>query len=212
MEHQEVCHETQRGHVGRARPDRQPQGGARCAGPQAWCRAAAARQGGRLLIEKKVQLDLSRWVGHAVDDGLSTEQALSELRGRPVPWQAPDGALNVTVKAKAKGKTPGSKPPRAWRQRSMQVFCSTSSRVRRVPRLPKWRCRPHLRTAAFAYAQWWVPSWSANLAPSRMCVTSWRHARSTTTHRPWLRRWILHAACAPMHATRGRANALRLIS
>jgi AbrB family looped-hinge helix DNA binding protein len=43
---------------------------------------------GRLVIEKRVQLDLSRWVGKAVDDGLTTEQALSELRGRPVPWRA----------------------------------------------------------------------------------------------------------------------------
>ena len=45
-------------------------------------------EGGRLLIEKRVALDLSRWIGKAVDDGLSTEQALAELRGRPVPWQA----------------------------------------------------------------------------------------------------------------------------
>jgi AbrB family looped-hinge helix DNA binding protein len=44
-------------------------------------------EGGRLLIEKRVQLDLSRWIGKAVPDGLSTAQALSELRGRPVPWQ-----------------------------------------------------------------------------------------------------------------------------
>ena len=43
-------------------------------------------EGSRLLIEKRVTLDLSRWIGQAVDDGLSTEQALSELRGRPVPW------------------------------------------------------------------------------------------------------------------------------
>ncbi len=42
---------------------------------------------GRLVIEKKVSLDLSRWVGHAADDGLSTAQVLSELRGRPVPWR-----------------------------------------------------------------------------------------------------------------------------
>ena len=41
---------------------------------------------GRLLIEKKVSLDLTRWVGKATDDGLSTDQALTELRGRPVPW------------------------------------------------------------------------------------------------------------------------------
>ena len=44
-------------------------------------------EGGRLVIEKKVQLDLSRWMGTAVDDGLSTDEALAELRGRPVPWQ-----------------------------------------------------------------------------------------------------------------------------
>ena len=45
---------------------------------------------GRLLIEKKVALDLSRWVGKAIDDGLTTNEALSELRGRPVPWQSGD--------------------------------------------------------------------------------------------------------------------------
>ena len=39
-----------------------------------------------LVIEKKVALDLSRWVGKAVDDGLTRDQALAELRGRPVPW------------------------------------------------------------------------------------------------------------------------------
>ncbi|MBC7611144.1 MAG: AbrB/MazE/SpoVT family DNA-binding domain-containing protein [Polaromonas sp.] len=43
---------------------------------------------GRLLIEKKVQLDLGRWVGKAINDGLTTDQALSELRGRDVPWKA----------------------------------------------------------------------------------------------------------------------------
>ncbi len=42
---------------------------------------------GKLVIEKKVQLDLSRWVGCALDDGLTTNQALTELRGRAVPWQ-----------------------------------------------------------------------------------------------------------------------------
>lgn len=46
---------------------------------------------GRLLIEKKVALDLSRWVGRAIDDGLTTNEALAELRGRPVPWRD-DGA------------------------------------------------------------------------------------------------------------------------
>ena len=45
---------------------------------------------GRLVIEKKVALDLSRWVGKAVDDGLTTDEALTELRGRAVPWQGGD--------------------------------------------------------------------------------------------------------------------------
>lgn len=44
-------------------------------------------EGQRLVIEKKVALNLSRWIGKALDDGLSTDEALSELRGRPVPWQ-----------------------------------------------------------------------------------------------------------------------------
>ena len=70
-------------------------------------------EGGRLLIEKKVELDLTRWLGHAADDGLSTEQALSELRGRPVPWQAPGGAVKARAKAKAKGNASGSKSSRA---------------------------------------------------------------------------------------------------
>jgi AbrB family looped-hinge helix DNA binding protein len=51
---------------------------------------------GRLLIEKKVQLDLSRWIGKAIDDGLSSNEALAELRGRPVPWQP------ATTKARAR--------------------------------------------------------------------------------------------------------------
>jgi len=70
-------------------------------------------QGGRLIIEKKVQLDLSRWVGRAVDDGLSTQEALSELRGRPVPWQAPDGEVKVGAKRKSRGNASAGKPPRA---------------------------------------------------------------------------------------------------
>jgi AbrB family looped-hinge helix DNA binding protein len=45
-------------------------------------------EGNRLVVEKKVALDLSRWLGKAVDDGLTRDQALSELRGRPVPWRA----------------------------------------------------------------------------------------------------------------------------
>jgi AbrB family looped-hinge helix DNA binding protein len=63
-------------------------------------------EGGRLLIEKRVQLDLSRWIGKAVDDGLSTEQALAELRGRPVPWQgeAADAKPTVAVRRPAHPK------------------------------------------------------------------------------------------------------------
>ncbi len=76
-------------------------------------------QGSCLLIEKRVTLDLSRWIGKAVDDGLSTEQALTELRGRPVPWQADDARAPAPTarkrpagpsKAKRLGK---SKAPRA---------------------------------------------------------------------------------------------------
>jgi AbrB family looped-hinge helix DNA binding protein len=47
-------------------------------------------ENGRLVIEKKIQLDLTRWIGKAVDDGLTTSQALAELRGRAVPWEAED--------------------------------------------------------------------------------------------------------------------------
>jgi AbrB family looped-hinge helix DNA binding protein len=59
---------------------------------------------GRLLIEKRVQLDLSRWIGKAVPDGLSTEQALAELRGRPVPWQgdAADAAPSTARRSPAR--------------------------------------------------------------------------------------------------------------
>ena len=42
--------------------------------------------GNHLALEKTVALDLSRWVGKAVDDGLTRDEALAELRGRPVPW------------------------------------------------------------------------------------------------------------------------------
>jgi AbrB family looped-hinge helix DNA binding protein len=47
-------------------------------------------ENGCLVIEKKVQLDLSRWIGKAVIDGMTTDQALSELRARPVPWTDAD--------------------------------------------------------------------------------------------------------------------------
>lgn len=70
-------------------------------------------EGGRLLIEKKVQLDLSRWIGQAGDDGLSTEQSLAELRGRPVPWQ--DKGVKVKAKAVTRNKAPAKRknPSRA---------------------------------------------------------------------------------------------------
>ena len=51
------------------------------------CKLQISLDGSRLVVEKKVALDLSRWIGKAVDDGLSRDEALSELRVRPVPWQ-----------------------------------------------------------------------------------------------------------------------------
>ena len=51
------------------------------------CKLQISLDGRRLVVEKKVVLDLSCWIGTAVDDGLSRDEALSELRGRPVPWQ-----------------------------------------------------------------------------------------------------------------------------
>lgn len=66
-------------------------------------------EGGRLVIEKSVRLDLSRWVGKALDDGLTTEQALSELRGRPVPWTGAQASAarggSATAAAPAQAKT-----------------------------------------------------------------------------------------------------------
>ena len=65
-------------------------------------------EGGRLVIEKRVQLDLSRWIGKAVDDGLTTGQALSQLRGRPVPWQSETVPAPTRKKRSAAGrKSPG---------------------------------------------------------------------------------------------------------
>ena len=52
------------------------------------CKLQISLDGNRLVIEKKVALDLSSWVGKAVDDGLSRDEALSELRARHVPWQS----------------------------------------------------------------------------------------------------------------------------
>ena len=66
---------------------------------------------GRLLIEKKVGLDLAKWVGHAIDDGLSTQQALAELRGRPVPWQAGDAKTRKAQPKAAKASASKARPP-----------------------------------------------------------------------------------------------------
>jgi AbrB family looped-hinge helix DNA binding protein len=67
-------------------------------------------EGSRLIIEKRVALDLSRWIGKAVDDGQTTEQALTELRGRRVPWQADEaGAPRPAARKRPAGK---SKTPR----------------------------------------------------------------------------------------------------
>jgi len=41
---------------------------------------------GTLVLAKQVRLNLDKWIGSAQDDGLTTQQALQELRGRPVPW------------------------------------------------------------------------------------------------------------------------------
>ena len=70
-------------------------------------------EGGRLLIEKRVQLDLSRWIGKAVDDGLSTDQALAELRGRPVPWPDKQAAVAKPARTKARAKTVNQTAPKA---------------------------------------------------------------------------------------------------
>jgi AbrB family looped-hinge helix DNA binding protein len=43
---------------------------------------------GRILIEKTTKLDLSKWLGQAADEDLTTEQVLTQLRGRTVPWKA----------------------------------------------------------------------------------------------------------------------------
>jgi AbrB family looped-hinge helix DNA binding protein len=61
-------------------------------------------EGGRLLIEKRVQLDLSRWLGKAV----------SELRGRPVPW--PGTATEGTDAKPADAAARPARPKKAARK------------------------------------------------------------------------------------------------
>jgi AbrB family looped-hinge helix DNA binding protein len=68
-------------------------------------RLAVHVEDGRLWLEKRVQLNLDRWIGKAVDDGLTSEQALSELRGRPVPWQD-------TPKSSVRAGSPAAKSAR----------------------------------------------------------------------------------------------------
>ena len=52
-------------------------------------------ESGRLVIEKKTQLDLTRWVGKAIDDGLTTSEALgvwaAEARFQFTSWQQRSG-------------------------------------------------------------------------------------------------------------------------
>lgn len=62
---------------------------------------------GRLVVQKRVQLNLARWMGKALgeglDDGLTADQALAELRGRPVPWDTePVAALKPARQKMAK--------------------------------------------------------------------------------------------------------------
>ena len=67
-------------------------------------------EGGRLLIEKRVQLDLGRWIGKGVDDGLTTAQALADLRGRPVPWKEDAAGKQGKKAALAATSAPAKKP------------------------------------------------------------------------------------------------------
>jgi AbrB family looped-hinge helix DNA binding protein len=63
-------------------------------------------QGQTLVIQKCVKLNLSPWIGYAKDDGLSAQQDLAALRGRPVPWtgSAADKALLALPQAVAAKK------------------------------------------------------------------------------------------------------------
>ncbi len=70
-------------------------------------------ENGRLLIEKRVRLDLVRWIGKGVDDGLTTAQALAGLRDRPVPWNSEAagqaGETAASASTKTSTKTPAKK-------------------------------------------------------------------------------------------------------
>ncbi len=41
---------------------------------------------GKLLLRKKVNLQLSKWVGKFKAPAQSTDEIMEELRGRPFPW------------------------------------------------------------------------------------------------------------------------------
>ena len=75
-------------------------------------------EGARLLIEKRVQLDLSRWIGKAVDDGLSTEQALTELRGRPVPWIRQNAAASKAARRPTDNKLHAKTPVKTAKRKA----------------------------------------------------------------------------------------------
>jgi AbrB family looped-hinge helix DNA binding protein len=77
-------------------------------------------QGQTLVIQKCVKLDLSPWIGYAKDDGLTAQQALAGLRGRPVPWSgsAADRALLALPQAAALKKLAAARStPRAAAKR-----------------------------------------------------------------------------------------------
>lgn len=72
---------------------------------------------GQLIVTKRVSLNLDKWFGSAPDDGLTTEQALQELRGRPVPWTGSvrDQRIHASPQAEAlaeleKANLPGGRP------------------------------------------------------------------------------------------------------
>lgn len=50
---------------------------------------------GQLILRKKITLDLSKWVGLAKTEKLTTNEVMEELRGRPFPWKggAEDNAI-----------------------------------------------------------------------------------------------------------------------
>lgn len=42
---------------------------------------------GQLILRKIITLDLSKWVGLAKAEKLTTDEVMEEFRGRPFPWQ-----------------------------------------------------------------------------------------------------------------------------